>query len=424
MIAVLSLPITAIAQPLVINIDAENKNEYQIGTLIGDTVLKKFPKIESIYDNYLDILLTQSQFQQLIPQIKILKDSIDPEYQSEVDAIATSLKISSDDVQGDGKLSVNEFWLLQLLPDLTSIDKGSALAVANRSNRNPVVARNLDWKSISSLRSLQTINVYQYENRTVVTIGFAGLSSVVNGFNDQGLFVSLLDASDKPISTLDMPRNITGFELRTVLKQVDKSTEAILMLTQKSFLRSHEILFADRNNMSVLEQPAGEAGHIRKSDSELVTEMPWSNSGVMVLVNCFVLKISPHNCHDSADFFRWGRFEKLLTSITGRNISADDAILLMQDQVNRRQAIFNVNTLQSMVFTPKDRMLYLYTQPALETDKRNPLVEKYQLIKENTNDSNSLTNFTFLLLGISIIALAWIYVFRSEYRIILAKWFK
>jgi hypothetical protein len=63
-------------------------------------------------------------------------------------------QLDTRDELGDGKLSIDEFWLLQLLPDLTAINKGSAFATANRSDNNPIVARNLDWKSSNDLKSL------------------------------------------------------------------------------------------------------------------------------------------------------------------------------------------------------------------------------------------------------------------------------
>ena len=406
--------LSAYARPVILNIDASSNNGTQIGTFIGTEVQKNFPNVEKLYDSYLAFLLSPSQFKQLIPQVKSLQVAIDPDYQAEVDAIAAVWQLNALDNLGDGKLSVNEFWLLQLLPDLTAVNKGSAFAVTNRSDKNPIAARNLDWKSTPELRSLQTINIYQYEDRTLVAVGFAGLVNVINGFNDQGLFVSLLNATEQQVSTSPLPQNSSSFDLRTVLKQINKIAPASHELAQKAYPHAHQILLADQENVAVLEQPAGGIGKLRKTDSAIVTEMPWNSSVQLAAVNCFVLKTSPHNCYAANDHYRWGRFAQLSKAFLEQNLSVSNVIALMQDQANIHQAIFNEDTLQSIVFTPKDRTLFLYTQPAAKTDEPYPVVEKYQFIKAGSSPKDKLINIVLLVLGIGTLAAAWLFVFRGD----------
>lgn len=399
------------ARPVVISIDAGSNNGAQIGTFIGLEAKKNFPELEKRYDSYLAFLLSPSQFKQLLPQVNSLKAAIDPDYQAEVNAIAAVWQLNTLDKLGDNKLSVNEFWLLQLLPDLTAVNKGSALAIANRSDKNPIAARNLDWKSTPELRSLQTINIYQYEDRTLVSLGFAGLAGVINGFNDQGLFVSLLDATEQQASTSLLPQNSSSFDLRTLLKHFDKIAPAGHELAQKSYSRGHQVLFADQGNIAVLEQPAGEIGKLRKTHSAIINEMPWNHNEQLAVVNCFVLKASANNCYMSRDHYRWGRFAYLLKAFFEQNMSVGDVITVMQDQANIRQAIFNEDTLQSIIFTPKDRALYLYTQAVTKSDEAHPSIEKYQLIQTASKDK--LIETLLLVLGIGILAAAWLYVLRN-----------
>lgn len=412
LLGLLAFPsLSVYARPVVISIDAGTNNGAQIGTFIGLEAKKNFPELEKRYDSYLTFLLSPSQFKQLLPQVNSLKAAIDPDYQAEINAIAAVWQLNTLDNLGDNKLSVNEFWLLQLLPDLTAVNKGSALAVANRSDKNPIAARNLDWKSTPELRSLQTINIYQYEDRTLVSLGFAGLAGVINGFNDQGLFVSLLDATEQQASTSLLPQNSSSFDLRTLLKHFDKIAPASHELAQKSYSRGHQVLFADQGNIAVLEQPAGEIGKLRKTHSAIINEMPWNHNEQLAVVNCFVLKASAHNCYMSRDHYRWGRFAHLLTAFLEQNLSVGDVITLMQDQANIRQAIFNEDTLQSIIFTPKDRALYLYTQAVTKSEEAHPSIEKYQLIQTASKDK--LIETLLLVLGIGILAAAWLYVLRN-----------
>lgn len=400
-------PLCAYARPVILNIDAHSDDGTQMGNFIGVEVKKSFPDLEKQYDAYLSSLFSASQFKQLIPQIKALKAVIAPAYQAEVDAIAAAWQLNAQDELGDGKLSMDEFWLLQLLPDLTSINQGSAFAVANHSDKNPMVGRNLDWKNSVDLKSLQTISIYHYEERTVVNIGFAGFASVISGFNDQGLFVSLIDASELQATNVPLPQSASGFELRSILKKMNKIAPASQALARKSYSRNHQILLADQKNIAVLEQPIGETGTLRKTDSPLVEEMPWPNSEQLPVVNCFVLKNSPHNCYDSKDHYRWGRFAQLSKAFPEQILSVSNLVTIMQDQSNSHQAIFNEDTLQSIVFTPKDRALYFSTQ----TNEKYPLVEKYQFIKTDSN--NKFFEIMLLIFGTVGLALVWIYVFQG-----------
>jgi hypothetical protein len=410
----------ATARPITFDIDATSNNSTKIGIQIGQEIQKNFPHVAKQYDNYLAFLLSPSQFKQLIPQVESLKVMIDANYQAEINAIASVLQLNTFDKLGDDQLSMNEFWLLQFLSDLTAINKGSAFASLNRNDKNPLVARNVDWKSTPDLRALQTITVYRYEERTLIIIGLAGLGGVINGFNEQGLFVSLLNASEQQLSTTLAPINSSNFDLRTALQNNEKLTTANSFLAQRFYPRGHAILFADRENVAVLEQPANSLGTLRKIDSPLVNEMQWHSDEQLAVVDCFVLKTSPHNCHATTDYYHWGRLAQLLKPFYETGISVKEAITLMQDATNSHQAIFNENTLQSLVFTPKDKTLYLYTQSTEQNEFASPLFEKYQFIATQPNAGDKFLDMGLLMLGISILGAAWWYIFRSG-KITLSK---
>jgi hypothetical protein len=274
----LIFPLYGNARPLIITIDASNNDGGQMGSVIGESLQKNFPDVAKQYDSYLDFLLSPSQFKQLAPQVTLLKSTLDPAYQAEVNAIATALQLNTFDKLGDGNLSLNEFWLLQFLADLTTINKGSAIAVTNRNDKTSIAARNVDWKDATDLSGLQTINLYHYKDRTVVTVGFAGMVGVINGFNDQGLFASLMDASIEQISTGTLSQNASSFELRSVLKQTNNINSAVEALAQKTYTRHQPILLADQTRVAVLEQPAGKVGILRQTDSAIINEMPWNVS--------------------------------------------------------------------------------------------------------------------------------------------------
>lgn len=400
------------AEPVLIDIDASSNNGAKIGTAIGQQIQKNFPKAAQQYDNYLANLLSPEQFKQLMVQVGTLKAAADTEYKAEVDAIAAVLQLSAADKLGDGQLSPNEFWLLQLLPDLTDVNKGSAFAAANHNNHNPIAARNVDWPHSAGLAQLQTITRYRYEGRILVSVGFAGLVGIINGYNDHGLFVSLLDASEQQVSAVLPAHKSSSFALRTILMQNDRVEPASHALAQNSYARSLQFLLVDQNNAVVLEQPLGASGALRRANSEITNEMSGHLNGQWVVVDCFVLKTSPRNCYNTIDFYRWGRFAELLRTLPAENLSVANVISLMLDQANSRQAIFSQRTLQSMVFTPKDQVLYLYTQTALAPNAQ-PLFEKYQLVKSAATATDKWLDIGLLVLGVAVLAAGWVYVFRD-----------
>jgi hypothetical protein len=409
-LVMLFLP-AAYASPFVLSIDASHNDGTQMGVFIGEAVKKKFPNVEKQYDNFLAFLLSPAQYQQLVPQVEALKAVVAPAYQAEVNAIATTWQLNTVDKLGDDKLSITEFWLLQLLPDLTAVNKGSAFATINRSDKNPIVARNLDWKTTQDLKNLQSISIYHYKERTLVNIGFAGLVSVINGFNDQGLFVSLIDASELQTANAVLAKHASGFELRSTLMVMDKIMPATQALAQKLYPRNQQILLADPENIAVLEQPAVQTGISRQTDSTLVNEMPWYNGQQLAVVNCFVLKTSPHNCYASQDHYQWERFAQLSKAFFEQVLSVSQVAHLMQDQMNSQQAIFNQDTLQAIVFTPKDRVLYFSISADRQVNDQNPLLEKYQFIKISKPGSNYKSIAVVLLVAVGILVLVWIYVF-------------
>ncbi len=412
LLGLVSLP-CAYARPFVLDLDAEHYNPTQIGGFIADKVKEKFPDIEKQYDSFLVAALSPMQYEQLLPQIESLKATVAPAYQAEVNAIAGAWQLTNQNQLGDGRLSVSEFWLLQLLTDVTDINKGSAFAVINRNDKNPIVARNVDWKSAHNLKNLQTLTIYHYKNRTLVNIGFAGLVSVISAFNDQGLFVSLIDASTLQANNAPNAEQVSSFELRTVLMTLNNITAASRALAQHLYPRHQQIVLADAENIAVLEQPAAQLGVSRQTDSTLINEMPWHNSQQFAVVNCFVLKTSPHNCYTTEDHYQWQRFAQLSKALAEQTLSVNQVANIMQDQTNTQQAIFNPDTVQSIVFTPKDRVLH-FTAATHSLHNENPIAEKYHFIQTLKTRPPYKQMVLGMLAVMGIAALVWFSILHTK----------
>lgn len=359
-------PVTKQSIP-VFRIDAHNKNGHAIGTDLGQQIKARFPNIEAIADTYMTKFLSQDLFNFLLKnRVDIIKHNIPSVYQEELHAMAATWTLTPYDQVGDGLLSMNELWLLQLIPDMGRFAHCSGFGVWGEASatHSPIVGRNLDWYTDEGIRSLQAITVYDYGDSSVVNIGFAGYIGVLTGFNHHGLFVAFLD-SPLGLHYAELPagERSSVFDLREILQKNTNTIQAVRYLNENRYNASHNILLADSQHVQVLEQPEGESGHLRTYNRELTPDLTWGKKQQIAVVNCFALKASPYNCYTAQDSLRWYRFKQLARFNSSHPAHVNDISNIMFDQANRGQEIFNQQTVQSVIFTPKDRKLYFYAAP-------------------------------------------------------------
>ncbi|HEC85265.1 MAG TPA: hypothetical protein ENI48_08535 [Thioploca sp.] len=362
----------------IFRVDAKGKTGAEIGAALGKAVKEQFPDIGKKYDSYLASFVDQNTFNSWVQKrVNFVKPNIDQAYQDEVNAIVSNWGIVGIDQVGDGYLSLNEFWLLQLIPDIGRRTNCSGFGVFGNVSalKAPIVGRNMDWRTTEALRSIQAITVYEYEKITFVNIGFAGYVGVISGFNSDGLFVAHLDSPLGKRYPEPIGDHAIVFDLRKVLEKTTKISAAAISLSKQQYGFSHNILMADTKDVEVLEQPQGQKAHLRNATSPLRIEMSWGKPNQIAVVNCFVLRNSPLNCISSIDRFRWHRFRTLAKfNSTDNQAHVKDVIKIMFDKVNPYQEIFNQNTVQSIVFTPKDKRLHLYTVPISGIHSAHPVM--------------------------------------------------
>jgi hypothetical protein len=408
LILFLTISFEASATLPVFHVDAKEQTGVGIGTTLGKAFKKQFPEIEKIYDTYLASFIDQRQFNEWVQErVKVIKPNIDPAYRDEINAIASTWGISSQDQLGDGFLSENEFWVIQLIPDIGRQTNCSGFGVWGKFSalNSPIVGRNMDWYTNEGLRSLQAITVYQYENTTVVNIGFAGYLGVVSGFNNEGLFVAHLDSPiGKPYPEPPIGDDAIVFDLRKVLETQNRISAAARELSRQQYGFSHNILMADTKDVQVLEQPQGLQAHLRTNTSPLRIEMSWGKVNQIAVVNCFTLRSSPANCIRSVDTYRWHRFKTLAQFNPSNQAQVKDVSKIMFDTANPHQEIFNQKTVQSMVFTPKEKKLYLYTVPISGIHSTHPVMREIVDLLPTAQVSKSWFNpITGLLVIASLI---------------------
>lgn len=424
MILFLILPFEANGMLPVFHVDAKEQTAMNIGTTLGKAFKKHFPEIEKIYDSYLNSFVDQKQFNQWVQKrVNVIKPNIDPAYREEVNAIMSTWTISSWDQLGDGFLSENEFWVIQLIPDIGRRTNCAGFGVwGNFSALNsPIVGRNMDWTTTEALRSIQAITVYKYKNQSIVNIGFAGYVGIISGFNSQGLFVAHLDSPlGNPYPEPPIGDDAIVFDLRKVLETQNRISVAARDLSQQQYGFSHNILMADTFDVQVLEQPQGQQAHLRTDTSPLRIEMSWEKENQIAVVNCFALRNSPANCIKTVNSYRWHRFKTLAQFNRENQAQVKDVINIMFDTANPFQEIFNQKTVQSMVFTPKDKKLYLYSVPISGIHSTHPVMHN-MIDLLPTEPTKSWLNPMNGLLLIVILILVSVLIYGESHRIPNAK---
>lgn len=368
----------------VIHINAEGLAPFDIGLDLGQQTKTLFTDIERLYDTHLAASVSQITFNDMLQsRLPMLISNVDRAYRKELEGVANAWSLTNDNKLGDGLLSWDEYWFLNLLPDIGLPANGTGFGILSKvsEEKGPIIGRNLDWSSTPQLRSLQTITVYQYKDRGVINVGFAGVISVLTGFNDSGLFLAHFNAAPFALNrnthrgTDDV--QATVFEMREALETRTSARQAARYFSKNSYGVSNSILMADKKNILVLEHPAGGTAKLRSWKSVTRPDKRWERKLQIAVVDCHVLATMPNDCRNSKDAFRWERLRTLAVFSRTEKAGERDLSRIMLDTANKYYEILGSQTLQSMLYQPASGHLYLYTAPVNNDHAASPSYQVY-----------------------------------------------
>ena len=421
------MPPQPVAKIPVIHLDAGNLSPLDIGVEIGRYSKQLFPDIEYQYDRYLAAIFNQMGFNDMLrDRLPRLKSHIDIAYQKEMEGIASSWTLIHDNKLGDGYLSWDEYWLLNLLADIGLPANGTGFGVLNAVSRenSPIIGRNLDLQSTPELRALQVITVYQYSSHAFVNIGFAGIISVLSGFNDSGLFVAHFNA-DSDLSYqnpyparqgADTAIQTYGFSLRKALESMTSVGEVTRALQESRYASSSNILVADKKNIQIVESSPGSKAHIRSWNSETQPDKQWNSPSQIAVVDCHVLKSGSGRCARAKDTYRWERLHTQAVFTKNNRAGVQDIAGIMLDSHHQYYEIMASDTLQSMIYLPGTGHLYLYTAPAKTTQIPPAYKIYYQDLLADKYRNSEKNNYFWWLSGLLILLAIALWLIRRSMR--------
>lgn len=386
----------------------------QIGEAYGETLRQQVPQFEQQLDSYIAENCTNWLIHKVVMyRIRQIKKQIPQNYRDEIEGIASKLSGGDHDERGDGKISENELYLFNLLGDVARLYQCSAVGVFGNTSATgaPIVGRNFDWPDgkKSQLAQLQSVLTIKDGPHSFVNVGCLGFQGAVSAFNNHGVFAAVLDS---PTGAKYSPRHKRSYllDLRQALENCTtlESVADWMEDPEKHYAVNHLIMLADRNSAAVLENNIShKTGNKKKSKpgnrqlrtpaSKLRDGVTWEIPDAVGCVNCFQLAGSDDNHIDpwdkkqskkkpdapvaQANLYRWQTMKTQLLAHgprLDRNAVKDTMSYYHPESRGDmyKGDLYNVFTIQSMVFEPRSLNLEVAFRPHDGTMPPRPAYEK------------------------------------------------
>lgn len=347
----------------------------QVGEIYGAEMLDTVPDYESIIDAYLEEIIGPFMTVYL-KRVEDIKPQIDQSYIDEIEGIASNFKKADKNELGDGLLSVDEFYILNLIPDISRGTQCSAISVYGEasSTGKTMSGRILDWYggSENQIAKIQSVTTYLNEDKSICSIGYLGYIGILSGFNDDQVFAAILDSSTGGFYSSDAKRSYP-LDIRYGLENHDSmdSFAEYMMSPDKAYTYSHLIFMSNPDNSRIIENnmAPGYKPEIRDSDSKLSVGNEWGIGDSIACVNSFLLENNYDNHSKSTgNTMRWESFKRELTS-QGEQLSLDqlkEVVGYYSGEMPGSQEdgdLYNEGTQQVIIFEPETMNLEVFFRP-------------------------------------------------------------
>jgi hypothetical protein len=307
----------------------------QVGEDYGQAIKAIKPDFEKQLDTFLhDMIESDAMFTALLQRVNAIKPQLDQSYRDEIEGIASKLSGGSVDKLGDGQLSLNELYMVNLNTDALRPTQCSFASVwgPRSATGHTISARVLDWPDGDTFPMAKCQAVIHYINgpKSVYSIGYLGYQGMLTGINSQGVFAAVLD-SPSGGAYPDPPTGYYSysFDLRHALENTSTLDAAAAAMESEShpYTFCHNIAFSDSNVSRVLEndQTRGHLRILRSDTSILRAGVIWGISNAVASVNSFLL---PENVDNHTnDLHNTARWDSIRTQLSLKGDTVDLAEL-------------------------------------------------------------------------------------------------
>lgn len=335
-----------------VSLNYDGNTHYDIGYNYGQLVKDQFPDYESDIEAYLiEMIGDEETYNEMLNRVHEILPQLNENYIKEMTGFSDGLSGHNTTVYGDGLLSKDEIYLLNIVPDVIRDTSCSALAVFNEKSNtgNTIVGRHMDWPidSRENILKYHTVTSFNNKEKSIVTVGYIGILSCLTGFNNNNIFAAELDGNSNS-EYIATRKKSYSFDMRYALEETS-SLEAYISYMQDDkhlYTYGHSIIVSDESKAVVIENSIdGEikSSSIRTSTSELKASINWPHKYAICSVNSFLLE----NLSDSEELkrnnkVRWEGYHALLDSASTKMSSNDLEAILSEEDVRldwRQQSV-------------------------------------------------------------------------------------
>ncbi len=319
----------------------------EMGVLLGKAYLEKIPMLPQMFDMLIARLAEDKKVQcselintalEMIPHLqstRILNQN--GTYLDEINGIGSVLVNADKDICGDGKLSLNELYLVNLFLDVLGGEKyytpdkkrtklkagacnGISIYGTQSETGGTLTGRILDWADAVAMCGMHTVTIIKYKKKTIVSVGFVGIQGLITGISTDYIFAGLLYSHTGKKFSYSSPHSLL-FDLRYALENYSTLNDAAnyTINLQFDYMMNNLLLFSDAEMGVIVENDFTQTAEntqrraIRASDSELNKGIAWDFSSAVATVNGFALKGQFDNfTTQDYNYKRWKSFRSQL----------------------------------------------------------------------------------------------------------------
>ena len=405
--------VTNLGQYYSVRIDYTSASPYAVGQEYGRQTHLVFPGYEETGDSFLaDTVVALHMmcaecgidYAELIRRALEISKLIKPAYWEEIKGFASTLSGGTHNILGDKKLSLDEFLVLNLTPDIATADACSAVAVyGDRAQTGQtIVGRNMDWFPgfENQFGKMQAVVHAITDQQEFLSIGFLGQIGSGTGINSKGVYIANL-YSDIGDEYSAVGRRSVQMDIREVLETASTIDQAADYFADanKLYGYNHIMFMADQDVAKVQENYLAGAHRrdLRTAESVLREGVLWEFSDAIASVNSFLLPWNPDNHFlrpgsqglyefGTTDFnlvniFRWNNFRDQLDQ-RGPVVDFAGVKTIMSYHAPEQEDlepgtdpgdIFNTATAQSIIYSFADNRLAAYLIPGEPGFDENPV---------------------------------------------------
>ncbi len=382
-------------------------DRYETGKRIGNALLRGTDSFEKRIDSFIALTAKNYGYPDIVPgtpeehyrlfigRVKSLKPLMPAAILNEISGAASCFSGGESDVMNDGKLSINEYFLMNLIIEATENTECCAVSAFGSASKSgsTITARIMDWYIDTDMKEVEHlfgITEFRFNGFKLHTVGIIGHLGLITGIRDNGVYSAVLFSRNNT-PYISSGKHSLSMELRHALENYSSIEEVSLYMKSKerNYTMNHNIYLADKKRAIVLENDvqggADARREIREWNSKLNPKVNWGFENRLACVNSFILYGNDDNHTTvSGNQNRWLSMLKLF-AVKKPPLSVEDLRSIITYFPGSRPGDFDAGGLytkwskQVMLFNPADMTLQIFFSPKQGDLPVNPKFETISL---------------------------------------------